>query len=227
MRAVSLQPLTSKVRVQSQTSPCGICGAKSGTFDLPLSISFHQCATPIHSFILLLLLSEGQVSTVCDPSYTRKHQIEMILHVFRVTLAPRGSHTPVLKAAVAPAQNDIPWRPWRQLSSPYNILYRPQVFKKTHSFVLQAITPWGGIAQSVYWMCCRLEHPGFNSWQGQNIFSSEFSGFHSIAFQDSCLLLCNAMSMVPDFLNEHNASWPMTNPSKGQDPTPNDDASHP
>jgi hypothetical protein len=76
-QAVRLQPLASQTQVQSQTSPCGICGAKSGTFDLSLSIIFHQCSTLIHS---LLLLSEGQVGTVCDPSDIRKCWIEKILH---------------------------------------------------------------------------------------------------------------------------------------------------
>jgi len=50
VQAVSLQPLILKPRVQSQTSPCGICGRKSGTETwYSLALSFHLCCTFVRS----------------------------------------------------------------------------------------------------------------------------------------------------------------------------------
>jgi hypothetical protein len=51
-QAVSRRPPTAKTRVRSRVSPCGICGAQSGTgtdffpeyFGFSLSISFHRCS---------------------------------------------------------------------------------------------------------------------------------------------------------------------------------------
>jgi hypothetical protein len=51
-QTVSRWPLTTKARLRSRVSPCGICGGQSGTgtgfspdyFGLPLSMSFHQCS---------------------------------------------------------------------------------------------------------------------------------------------------------------------------------------
>jgi len=77
-QAVRLRPLTSQAQVQSQTSLCGICGAKVHFWSFPVNIIPPMLHT--HSFILLLLLSEAQVGTVRDPSDIRKRWIEMILH---------------------------------------------------------------------------------------------------------------------------------------------------
>jgi hypothetical protein len=72
--AVIPRLLTAEVPVRSQTLPCGICGGRSGTgtgfnseyFDLPLTVSFHQCSMLI--FIYTLSLSRGQRGEVWDPS---------------------------------------------------------------------------------------------------------------------------------------------------------------
>jgi hypothetical protein len=54
----SFRFLTMEDRVQSHTSPSGICGGQSGKetglldfLDVPISVSFHQWYVPIHSFI--------------------------------------------------------------------------------------------------------------------------------------------------------------------------------
>jgi len=53
---VGLQSLIAEVQVQSQASPCYICGGQSGTgqvflkkFCFPLSVSFQQFCMLIHS----------------------------------------------------------------------------------------------------------------------------------------------------------------------------------
>jgi len=53
---VGLQSLIAEAQVQSQASPCYICGGQSGTgqiflkkFCFPLSVSFHQFCVLIHS----------------------------------------------------------------------------------------------------------------------------------------------------------------------------------
>ena len=58
---VSHRPLNSEAQVQTQASPCGICGEQSGTgtsfffeyFSFPLSVLFHQyqCYIIIHSSV--------------------------------------------------------------------------------------------------------------------------------------------------------------------------------
>jgi hypothetical protein len=55
-RAGSRRPVSADAQVESQNSPCGICGGRSGNgtgyspqyFDFPLSVSFHQCSILIH-----------------------------------------------------------------------------------------------------------------------------------------------------------------------------------
>jgi hypothetical protein len=53
-QAVSRRPLTAEARVQSRVSPCGICGAQSGTgTGFPTSTSvfpcqFHSTGAPLH-----------------------------------------------------------------------------------------------------------------------------------------------------------------------------------
>jgi len=55
-QAVSCRPLTTKARVHFQVSTCETYAVRSGTGtglspnnkDSPLSVSFHQCSTPIH-----------------------------------------------------------------------------------------------------------------------------------------------------------------------------------
>jgi hypothetical protein len=57
-QAVSCRPLTTKVRVHFQVSPCETCAVKSGTGTglsvsnkgSPLSASFYQHSTNIHPF---------------------------------------------------------------------------------------------------------------------------------------------------------------------------------
>lgn len=69
-----LQPLNADAWVRSQVSRYHICGGQSGTktgfpsstFGFHLSVSFQQCSISI--FLLILLLSEGQVGKAWDPS---------------------------------------------------------------------------------------------------------------------------------------------------------------
>ena len=72
--AVNHRSLTTENRVQSQFSPCNICGGKCstgwdfspGTAIFLLSLSFHQCSTFIS--IYSLLLPEGQTGEAWEPS---------------------------------------------------------------------------------------------------------------------------------------------------------------
>ena len=53
-QAVSRRPLTAETRIRSQASPCGICGAQSGTatgFSTSTSVfpsQFHSTGAPLH-----------------------------------------------------------------------------------------------------------------------------------------------------------------------------------
>ena len=56
-QVVSHQPLATQAWVQSQVSPCRVCGGQGGTrtgflwlLQVSLSASFHQCCTHTHSF---------------------------------------------------------------------------------------------------------------------------------------------------------------------------------
>ena len=82
-------PFNAEARVQSQVSPCNICGGQSGsgTYFSLLSVSFRRRSTLI--FIYMLLLPEGQTGGAWEHSFGNRGALHCKVLSFRRSVISR------------------------------------------------------------------------------------------------------------------------------------------